>query len=169
MAPPTLLSLPPELRNRIYELVVVSPAPLKAALSVDYAPANKKNFGDGFQVGERVALLKVPWGGLLYSWQVQPPLTKVNRQVRSEALPVFHGLNSFQFHKSELTNTENLAKWWNAFTTDTTLQHIKHVVYAFEGFFVPAHTGAAGPRSLSSQLLIVTREVSIALDHAGRL
>lgn len=69
------LELPPELRNFVYKLVVVSNEPIAPRLS-----------GHG-------RLLMLP----TYNDKnhVQPAITKVSRQLRQEALPLFYGENTF--------------------------------------------------------------------------
>ncbi|KAK3648888.1 hypothetical protein LTR56_003826 [Elasticomyces elasticus] len=67
MSTPTLIGLPPELRNRIWELVVVDDLPIKA-----YQITALENWA---QRSERILLQ-------------QPAITQVNYQTRNEALPV---------------------------------------------------------------------------------
>ncbi|KAF7198520.1 hypothetical protein HII31_00259 [Pseudocercospora fuligena] len=65
-----LLDLPPELRNRIYEYVVVEENILIPSIC---------------HHRER-------------TYAVQPAITKVNRQIRDESLSVFYGCNKFEVH-----------------------------------------------------------------------
>ena len=66
-----LLELPPELRNYVYELSVVS------------------NTSIVIEPGDKSTRAK------------QPPLILVNRQIRSEALLIFYAQNTFEFDASE--------------------------------------------------------------------
>ncbi|KAK4992077.1 hypothetical protein LTR66_006396, partial [Elasticomyces elasticus] len=71
------LDLSAELRNLIYELVLVSDQPITA------------NFGWAKQDHGSSAAAK-------YSL-MPPPLTAVNKQIRDEALPIHYGMNVFEF------------------------------------------------------------------------
>ncbi|KAK5732640.1 hypothetical protein LTR17_010321 [Elasticomyces elasticus] len=65
MAEPTLLGIPPEMRNRIFELVLVE------------KHANR--------------LYEDTWG----EHCIRPDLLRTNRQIRDEATPVWYGANIF--------------------------------------------------------------------------
>ena len=67
-----LLSLPPELRNRIYEIVV----------KIDVSPIN-------------ICL----WNAVKID--KQPAITRTCRQIRNESLPMYYQLNTFCFDASE--------------------------------------------------------------------
>ncbi|KAK4893562.1 hypothetical protein LTR27_008029 [Elasticomyces elasticus] len=71
MGPCPLLELAAELRNQIFALAVVEPEP------------------------QHLFLLDSASGGLRASFQ-QPALARVNRQIRSETLPIFYGQNVFR-------------------------------------------------------------------------
>ncbi|TKA83340.1 hypothetical protein B0A55_00622 [Friedmanniomyces simplex] len=68
-----LLALPPELRNRIYELVLVA----ENALIYYYYLSLHKNIGS-----------TVPQAR-------QPALTRVSKELRHQALAIFYGQNTF--------------------------------------------------------------------------
>ncbi|KAK5120899.1 hypothetical protein LTR85_005966 [Meristemomyces frigidus] len=84
----SFMSLSPELRNRIYELVV-----------------KPRKIGDGGVDGERAICVQdacienyddvgddLDYGNLT-AWRKQPAITKVSRQVRAETLPMYYGGN----------------------------------------------------------------------------
>ncbi|KAK0363928.1 hypothetical protein LTR91_014067 [Friedmanniomyces endolithicus] len=80
---PTLLTLPPELRNRIWELCI----------------GDTTSIRKGLQSEDSVILAK---GHRLLDVQrtvQQPPLTRVCRQMRSEALPMFYSGRTFLWHR----------------------------------------------------------------------
>ena len=64
-----LLSLPPELRNHIYELILIAP--------------NKRIEANS-------------WTRIGRSMAIQPPMTRVSRKVRDEALKIFYGQHIFR-------------------------------------------------------------------------
>ncbi|KAK5714263.1 hypothetical protein LTR17_017269 [Elasticomyces elasticus] len=71
MGPCPLLDLAAELRNQIFALAVVEPEP------------------------QHLFRLESAADGLKASFQ-QPALARVNRQIRSETLPIFYGQNVFR-------------------------------------------------------------------------
>ncbi|KAK5682238.1 hypothetical protein LTS10_005364 [Elasticomyces elasticus] len=77
---PSLLTIPPELRTRIWELA------LNIADTPPMIHQDSANKNDTLKVRK-------------YKFDdqaVQPPLTKINRQVRAETLPMFYGRNTFE-------------------------------------------------------------------------
>ena len=77
-----LLSLPTELRNQIYRLVVV---------------VDEDNVG-GVARDTAICISPIPYRSHvcdLTDWRYQPALTRVSRQVRAESLPVYYGENEF--------------------------------------------------------------------------
>lgn len=74
------LKLPPELRNEVYRYLAVQPGPIRILVRDDLLRRDvKKNFG-------------LPQN---YQDQTQPVVTKVSRQVREEALPLYYAENIF--------------------------------------------------------------------------
>ena len=78
------MSLPPELHNQIYELVLVEATPL--TLDGDKDGRNYSYKGQHTAWFEQVA------NG---AW-LQPALTRVSHQIRMETLPIFYGQNTFR-------------------------------------------------------------------------
>lgn len=68
-----LLALPAEIRECIFEFALTSDKPLVTFRLDDFQRE-------------------------CYQEAVQPPLLNVNRQIRSEALPIYYGCNEFIFH-----------------------------------------------------------------------
>lgn len=68
-----LLELPPELRELIFEYTLSSENPLVS-----------------FKLDE--------WQQVSYHEATQPPLTRANRQIRNESLPIFYGTNEIVLH-----------------------------------------------------------------------
>ncbi|KAK3637452.1 hypothetical protein LTR56_013625 [Elasticomyces elasticus] len=77
MAHSQLLSLPAELRNRIFEYLLATPSAVLIASSTNY-----------------------PLGHTNSLWEkaTPPPITRVNRQLRDEVTPVYHSINTFEIH-----------------------------------------------------------------------
>ncbi|EME42717.1 hypothetical protein DOTSEDRAFT_26271 [Dothistroma septosporum NZE10] len=107
--------LPAEIRNTIYELVLVGPNPLEAG------PPKK---------GQAFYIWKPSYGtcGSVYT-----PILQSCRQVRHEALPIFWGLNTFEVelrcrHPSQLDELDlrKLCLWKGAIG-DTQFAMIKNV------------------------------------------
>ncbi|GAB7365661.1 hypothetical protein MBLNU230_g7002t1 [Neophaeotheca triangularis] len=96
---PTLLSIPPELRALIFEFALTASHPL-------------------------VAFRLDPYQRDSYTEATQPTLTKVNRQVREEALPIFYGSNTFVLHTNS-TKAEEARSWLHSIPNHLRLvQHI---------------------------------------------
>lgn len=85
MPPSRLLTLPAEIRSLIFEYAVTFD---KTAVTFRL---------DTYQQD-------------CYSQAVQPPLTKVSRQVRFESLPIYYECNDFILH-SEAPKAEDALKW----------------------------------------------------------
>lgn len=85
----SFMTLPPELRNRIYQLTLL---PSK---------------GDSGCVDNTTAIdLKTPNS----TWTRQPALTKVSRQIRAESLPLYYGLNKFVVRISQTRSYRSTVK-----------------------------------------------------------
>jgi len=80
-----LLELPAELRDAIYEFALTSS---KATVT--------------FRLD--------PWQRDTYSQALQPPLTRVSRQLRQETLPVYYGSNTFVLH-TEGSKCDDARQW----------------------------------------------------------
>ncbi|KAK3654969.1 hypothetical protein LTR56_003827 [Elasticomyces elasticus] len=104
--PSALLELPPELRNSIFELGVISPRPLRAGLSVRW------------ESELAVSQTKVSPG--------QPALARVNRQLRDESLAIFYGQNAFLIDRGIL-NGHELRSWWRKFANEHTQKHLRRL------------------------------------------
>nr|POE49216.1 hypothetical protein CFP56_32366 [Quercus suber] len=80
-----LLDLPSELRDLIFEYALTSPSTV-------------------------VTFRLDPYQEDSYSQAVQPALTRANRQVRRESLPVWYGHNAFVMH-TEATKADHTLRW----------------------------------------------------------
>lgn len=85
-----LLTMPAELRNRIYELVLSADKGIECPDGTHMieiaSPSDEDSWTDeGWQ----------PAYFSTKGWCTQPPLTRVSRQVRAETLPVYLGVNIF--------------------------------------------------------------------------
>jgi hypothetical protein len=69
---PSLLTIPPELRNLIFSFVLVADEPLAGSREL--------------------------YSNRLHGYPTPHPLCRVSKQVRLEALKVFYGYNTFHFH-----------------------------------------------------------------------
>ncbi|KAK4542319.1 hypothetical protein LTR36_006972 [Oleoguttula mirabilis] len=79
-----LLALPAELRNRIYNYAV-RPSPGEGGVADEQAICVQTAF-------ERLYNIRY---GSLTAWRAQPPITRVCRQIRAEALPMYCAANNF--------------------------------------------------------------------------
>lgn len=80
-----IFGLPAELRTQIFELLLVSAEP------IDTFPNSGFHRQANFSVGKCTSSAK----------SKPPALTRVNRQLRQEALAVFYGCNTFELHTEE--------------------------------------------------------------------
>lgn len=82
----SFLSLPPELRNRIYKLVVASRDDSEGDPAPHFTPETVHDASRrGPYIMVRIDNVKLQ----------QPALTKVSTQLRKECLPIFYGANEF--------------------------------------------------------------------------
>ncbi|KAK4898259.1 hypothetical protein LTR27_004266 [Elasticomyces elasticus] len=79
MAHSQLLSLPAELRNRIFEYLLATPSAVLIASSTDDPFCHPR--------------LDAPW-----KKATPPSLARVNRQLRNEVTPMYYGNNTFEIH-----------------------------------------------------------------------
>ena len=77
--------LPPEIRDAIYEFALTSDKPV-VAFCLDHYQRDS------------------------YQEATQPPLTRVNRQIRRESLPVFYGCNDIVLH-SDSSKASDTHRW----------------------------------------------------------
>ncbi|KAK5737171.1 hypothetical protein LTR17_006954 [Elasticomyces elasticus] len=112
MATPTLLGLPPELRNRIFELALVMPFAISIGQSVNRRLPNRT-------IAHDRAILQ------------QPPLTRINRQTRSEGLAIFYGQNTFLIDHTNFDRRADAVKAWSAFANKAVQEHLTKVSYKF--------------------------------------
>ncbi|KAK5721887.1 hypothetical protein LTR15_006480 [Elasticomyces elasticus] len=104
---PRLLILPPELRTQIWELVLITPQPLNVGQS---SPTPR-------------TILQ------------QPALTRVNRQIREECLPIFYGQNTFLVEDSKLEDkSEVLQCWFRVNINEVARKYTRKVVYSFQRY-----------------------------------
>lgn len=87
------LKLSGELRNKIYLLVVVAPKSIKAL----EAPMPEKS--------KRVGVARP------VEYQLQPAITKVSRQLRQEALPLYYSTNTFDLQSHGLNRSVPLSRF----------------------------------------------------------
>jgi len=85
----SLFKLPAELRNRIYELVLLKAKPIRVPLRERVL----QNFLSDFRY------IEVLPRALLF----EPGLLRVNHQAYAEATPVFYGGNTFHVHSLDST------------------------------------------------------------------
>ncbi|KAK5721883.1 hypothetical protein LTR15_006476 [Elasticomyces elasticus] len=109
MSTPTLPGLPPELRNRILELVVVDPLLIQAS-----RPSPR-------------AILKTSKEGIMPQ---QPAITQVNHQIRDEALPIFYGQNLFWIPHSRYSDPPRPKAWSQCFGNIEAVKHANHIFFA---------------------------------------
>ncbi|KAK3075746.1 hypothetical protein LTR53_000684 [Teratosphaeriaceae sp. CCFEE 6253] len=115
-----LLTLPPELRNRIYELLAVHDEPLYPQLRPVWKTGGKRRACD------------------IRRFPLEPSLSLANRQIREELLSIFYGSNRFVFKPSEqdllqkysMTAPLNLGKWAVLRSASRCLRHIEWKVKA---------------------------------------
>lgn len=98
-----LLTLPPELRNRIYEYVV-RPGEDEGGVTGEQAICvhNAPNYCDATAATHH---------GRLTTWRVQPALTRVCRQTRNEALQIYYWANTFVDYVSGEYDFDGIAGW----------------------------------------------------------
>ncbi|KAK3648879.1 hypothetical protein LTR56_003835 [Elasticomyces elasticus] len=110
-----LLELPPELRNSIFELTVISPQPLPARLL------------------ERSLMRILSHGTKLMSKVLPevPEIARTNRQIRSEALPIFYNSNTFVINKHHFADSRKVMLWWSRFARGEAPKHIANIEYTF--------------------------------------
>ncbi|KAK5690080.1 hypothetical protein LTR97_012565 [Elasticomyces elasticus] len=112
MSTPCLLGMPPEIRNRIFELVLIT----RKSLSIGH---NSKRDPQGNYLGSKILLQ-------------QPPLARANRQTRSEALPVFYGQNTFLIQEWSFSTDSDRQKCYALFANEAALQYLKKLSWGFE-------------------------------------
>ncbi|KAK4959802.1 hypothetical protein LTR10_002690 [Elasticomyces elasticus] len=107
-----LLELPAELRNRIFELVVGKPQPIRTACCKPCIK-DQNSWAD-----ERLL-------------PQQPAITRANRQLRAEVLPIFYGLNTFRIPHTILREKISLKEWWESFANEASVKHVNSIIYGF--------------------------------------
>lgn len=118
-----LLLLPPELRNRIYELVLIDQDDRIQAL-----------FGDDYDSKETAADLS------------QPALTRVSRAVRKDTLPIFYGQHTFYLWLDHSGAKRTYTKWMTAIEARVRLFRLVKLVmcHNHHALFFAVRTGADG-------------------------
>ncbi|KAK4918050.1 hypothetical protein LTR49_014188 [Elasticomyces elasticus] len=109
MSTPTLLGLPPELRNRVLELVVVDPLLIQAC-----RPSPR-------------AILRPSKEGFMPQ---QPAITQVNHQIREDALPIFYGGNVFWIPHSRYSDPPGPKVWSRCFGNSAADKNANHIIFA---------------------------------------
>ncbi|KAK5686526.1 hypothetical protein LTS10_002646 [Elasticomyces elasticus] len=116
MSTPTLFGLPPELRDRIWELVIIDPCPIQAHRLLE----SDDDWLGHFPNSERIL-------------PQQPAITHVNHQTREEALPIFYGQNIFWIpHETPAANDIDVKSWWRSFANKSARKHVNHIIYALQ-------------------------------------
>ncbi|KAK4919046.1 hypothetical protein LTR49_013217 [Elasticomyces elasticus] len=138
-----LLELPPELRNSIFELTVISPQPLPA------------------QLLQRSLIRILSHGTKLMSKVLPeiPEIARTNRRVRDEVLPVFYNSNTFVSNQDELADSRQVMSWWSHFAKGDAPKHIANIEYAFKW-----RNGEQYSRSVIRIRRNAAREVHIAVQ-----
>ena len=91
----SFMSLSPELRNRVYDLVMIpnkdgaGGVEHSRAICVQQAVVYVYDSDETDDDNERI------YGEVVKRWRNQPAITRVSRQVRAETLPMYYGLNEF--------------------------------------------------------------------------
>ncbi|KAK5682239.1 hypothetical protein LTS10_005365 [Elasticomyces elasticus] len=94
-----LLALPAELRSHIWELVLLPKVFNGDSTVHGYAlTVTKWNEDYRLEDGDKVQ-------------GAQPPITRVNRQLRSETLPTFYNLNTFEVDQSSYNKRDKSMLW----------------------------------------------------------
>ncbi|KAK4890907.1 hypothetical protein LTR27_010480 [Elasticomyces elasticus] len=133
-----LLELPPELRNSIFELTVISPQPLPA------------------QLLQRSLIRILSHGTKLMSKVLPeiPEIARTNRQIRDEVLPVFYNSNTFVVNQDELADSRK-----SRFAKNEDPKHIANIEYAFKW-----RNGEEYSRSVIRIHRNAAREVQVAVQ-----
>ncbi|KAK5714793.1 hypothetical protein LTR17_017040 [Elasticomyces elasticus] len=111
-----LLELPPELRNSIFELTVISPQPFPAQLL-------------------QRSLIRILSPGTKWISKVLPEVPEIartSRQIRDEVLPVFYNSNTFAINQNDFPISRGVMLWWSRFAKGEAPKHIANVEYAFK-------------------------------------
>ena len=93
--------LPPELRDQIYEYIVLKPRTTITMLTNHACVQSEVSAG-------------------------QPALSYVNKQLRAETLPLFYSSNTFLAEVSDIYDLE-IAKQWLAAIGDSNVRHLRRV------------------------------------------
>ncbi|KAK5690078.1 hypothetical protein LTR97_012563 [Elasticomyces elasticus] len=112
MATPTLLGMPAEIRNEIFELALIKPFALNIGYNINRQTYDRT-------IARHRLILK------------QPPITLVNHQTRCEALAIFYGQNTFLIDNSNFNNSSDLLQCWRAFANNIAQGYITKLSYDF--------------------------------------
>jgi len=124
-----LLKLPPELRNRILAFAIVEEEPIIAY--IDQRSVCRNRNADTANDGLCRALKGKRTFHEYKAMPERPSLAQVNRQLRSEALPVFYGQNVFLFSLASRLRS-GIKDWYEVHLTEVALNHINHVILEFD-------------------------------------
>ncbi|KAK5173178.1 uncharacterized protein LTR77_003300 [Saxophila tyrrhenica] len=102
---PTILSLPRELRDQVYGYALLEPI-------VSVTP--KLHHAPDFQN---------------YPPATQPGITKTNRQLREETLPLFYSLNTFHMGLGNRTDRPLTKRWLRSLNADN-IRHLRRIQLA---------------------------------------
>ena len=106
----SFLSLPAELRTRIYELVTIPQSDRETNYETGYTfrkqPAIRIGCRNILGSASR-HMQNTPAGRNCRGWALQPSITRISRQVRTESLPVYYGANEFFFEPYDRKENAN--------------------------------------------------------------
>ncbi|KAK5721885.1 hypothetical protein LTR15_006478 [Elasticomyces elasticus] len=109
MSTPCLLGMPPEIRNHIFELVLIT----QKSLSIGHGWTRDPQ---GNSIRSEVLLQ-------------QPALARVNRQAREEALPVFYSQNSFLVDQAAFFKYFDRQNCYYAFANEKAQEYLEKLSY----------------------------------------
>lgn len=142
----SFMSLSPELRNYIYELTAMPANAGDGGVNGELAICVQRGMVEVDEVGSKRYMLH----GFDTDWMKQPAITRVSRQVRAEALPMYYGANTFVAYKGvheKQTVLGDQARDWLARIGASHGAIIKHLeirqLKALEHMTSPAETMAA--------------------------
>lgn len=113
-----LMTLPAELRNRIYEFVLVADDGIECpdgSHTIECAEPSEESSWKGHE-----EYMPAYFGTL--TWCTQPPLTRVCRELRAETLTAYYGLNAFVVYvegSDDWSNLNGSEAWFSRLPAQT--------------------------------------------------